>query len=69
MFKKAIVLLVVLSFVVCTMGCGTYNTSSISSTATLRRVAIVGEQLRVVQHDIDYFFELDEYPMMNYYNR
>ena len=69
MFKKTIVLLVLLSLVAITMGCGTYNTSNISSTATLRRVAIVGEQMRIVSQDIDYFWELDEYPMMNYYNR
>ena len=69
MVKKAICLLVVLSFVVCAMGCGSYNTSHISPTASLRRVAIMGEQLRVVSQDVDYFFELDEYPQMNYYNR
>ena len=69
MFKKAVLLLVVLSFVVCAMGCGTYNTSNVSPTATLRRVAIMGEQLRIVSQDVDYFFELDQYPQMNYYNR
>lgn len=62
MAKRIVLLLVVVSLLAATVGCGTYNFAAFSMTAHMRRVAIASENLRIAHEDLDWVLGLSDYP-------
>lgn len=61
MLKRVCVLLLLAAIVGVFFGC-TYNYSDWNATSSVRRLAIAGEDLRLVQQDIDRLIGVDDYP-------
>lgn len=68
MLRKVVLLLIVAVLLASAVGCSTYNNSNMSSTAHLRRITILGEQLRLAHQDADRVLGLENYPMSGRYN-
>ena len=68
MLRKVVLLLLLAVVVVSVAGCSTYNSSNLSPTAHLRRVTIMGEQLRAAHEDLDRSLGLEQYPITSRYH-
>ena len=62
MVRKAVALLVVFSSLVLLSGC-TAMYSEWSPTRNLRRVMIAGEEVKLMQQDVDFVFDIEDYPI------
>ncbi len=69
MAKRLILLVIVASLLAVTVGCDTYNRRRLRRQAHLRRVAIMGEQLRVAHQDLDWVLGVNDYPKTGRYHR
>ncbi|MHC4713463.1 MAG: hypothetical protein ACYTAN_09375 [Planctomycetota bacterium] len=69
MAKRLFLLLVVVSLLAVTAGCDTYNRRRLRRQASLRRVAIMGEQLRITHQDVDWVLGINDYPRTSKYHR
>jgi len=64
MLKKLIALSALFLFVAASFGCS-YNYSEVSPEASLNRLAIAGEKIRIAGRDLDRMFEMQKYPTLD----
>lgn len=68
MLRKVVLLLIVAVVFVSALGCSTYNNRNMSRTAHLRRITILGEQLRLAHEDADRVLGVESYPVSGRYH-
>jgi hypothetical protein len=70
MLRRVVVLLLLVSMLAVTIGCTTpYNASNLSRANNVRRMAIAGEQIRLLTEDVDRVLGLHNYPLNGRYAR
>ncbi|MCD6404478.1 MAG: hypothetical protein J7M19_01475 [Planctomycetes bacterium] len=67
MLRRVVVLFVLVAMLGVFVGC-TYNYSNVGPTAGVRRLAIAGENMRLVGEDIDWLLGIQDYPTSGRYH-
>ena len=70
MLRKVIALLLLISLLAVSFGCESFrNTSNLSAMSFRRRLAIAGEDLRLVGEDVDRLLGVENYQRVGKYDR